>query len=128
MTNQLRPGGFRMEDTERPTGMLNSSGYDSVKVLMICWKDTRQHQFETQLKVLLAEFQKYRFDIEPIYRIESSRPHRTLSARLQVFLQSDKPGTLLILYYGGHGMMNKDKENIWIRYITTRQVKSQTNF
>ena len=82
---------------------------------MICWEDSTQDEFEKQLRILLKEFKEYRFDIEPIYKIESARPHQKLSMRLLDFLKFDAERNLLIIYYGGHGVNSQDNDNIWLR-------------
>jgi hypothetical protein len=35
--------------------------------------------------------------------------------RLHEFLRYDAEGTLLIIYYGGHGLNDSDQNNIWLR-------------
>ena len=87
--------------------------YTSVKVMMISWKDSAEDEFKSQLRELSIEFKNYRFDVEE-FEIPGVRPHQTLSERLQLFLRHDKEGSLLIVYYGGHGASNQDKNNMWL--------------
>lgn len=89
------------------------SPYQTVRALMIDWKDAREKDFREQRDRLSAEFKKYRFLVEP-FSIESEKPYQKLAARLLEFLSHDAPGTLFIIYYGGHGMNNKDKAHIWL--------------
>ncbi|KAH7010883.1 uncharacterized protein B0I36DRAFT_356477 [Microdochium trichocladiopsis] len=98
-------------------GGLNRSPYSAVKVLMICWKDSAQNQFKQQLKSLAKELLAYNFHVQE-YEIESKNPQQTLTAELLSFLGHDKPHTLLIIYYGGHGLNNKDKDCIWLRLVS----------
>lgn len=98
-----------------PSAQLTPAVYNAVKVLMICWKDSAQSEFEKQLNALSKEFKAYRFDVEPVYKIESEKPHQRLNLRLQEFLQNDQKGTLLIVYYGGHGENSQDRNNVWLR-------------
>jgi hypothetical protein len=88
--------------------------YTSVKVLMIKWKDSSQKEFGSQLTALATEFKAYNFDVEE-YDIESEMSHVTLGSRLIQFLSYNEEGRLLIVYYGGHGIDNQDKDCIWLR-------------
>jgi hypothetical protein len=98
------------------TAQSRPTTYEAVKVLMICWKDA-QKEFKRQLDELSKEFEAYGFDVEPVYRIETQKSHQRLDLRLHEFLKYDKQGTLLIVYYGGHGQNNPDKNNIWLWYV-----------
>ena len=92
--------------------------YNEVRVLLICWEDSGQKEFEQQLLGLQKEFKEYGFNIEEEpYKIKSEQPYRRLAARLQEFLEYDREGTLLIIYYGGHGQNDEDQNNIWLRYV-----------
>lgn len=92
--------------------------YTRVNALMLSWKDiddpTEREEFKTQLRGLAEEFRAYRFEVEE-YEIESEKPYQKLSRRFDEFLQHDQEGTLLILYYGGHGLNNRDSHCIWLR-------------
>ncbi|KAI5859745.1 heterokaryon incompatibility protein-domain-containing protein [Durotheca rogersii] len=91
--------------------------YSAVDALLISWKDSVQaqkNQFKTQLQGLASELLAHNFRVTE-YEIESKRPQQRLSERLLLLLKHDKPGTLLIIYYGGHGLNNKDKDCIWLR-------------
>lgn len=96
--------------------------YKTVNVLMLSWKDIdddkERDEFQAQLRSLSEEFRAYRFDVEE-YEIESHMPYRKLSRRLDVFLRHDHEGALLIIYYGGHGLNNRDSHCIWLRLVTT---------
>jgi hypothetical protein len=96
--------------------------YEKVNVLMLSWKDvddpTERKEFQSQLRSLSEEFKAYRFDVEE-YEIESDVPYRKLSRRLDEFLHHDQEGALLIIYYGGHGLNNRDSHCIWLRLVET---------
>jgi hypothetical protein len=96
--------------------------YETVNVLMLSWKDvddpTERNEFQSQLRSLSEEFKAYRFDVEE-YKIESDVPYRKLSRRLDEFLHHDQEGALLIIYYGGHGLNNRDSHCIWLRLVKT---------
>lgn len=93
--------------------------YKIVNVLLICWEDTTQHEFENQLDTLASEFKKFNFCVRK-YKIASKRPQQKLNRELLSFLDNDQDDTLLIIYYGGHGLNNGDKECIWLRYATSQ--------
>jgi hypothetical protein len=92
--------------------------YKRVHVLMLSWRDVEnareRTEFRSQLRALAEEFDAYRFSVEE-YEIESDMPYRKLSRRLHEFLGHDQEGVLLIVYYGGHGLNNRDSHCIWLR-------------
>lgn len=96
----------------------STTRYERVHALMLSWKDiedeTERAEFRSQLSALSEEFNAYRFSVEE-YQIESDMPYRKLSRRLDEFLGHDRQGTLLIVYYGGHGLNNRDSHCIWLR-------------
>ena len=99
------------------------NSYMKVNVLLLSWKDmddpAEGAEFKAQLCLLSDEFKAYRFVVEE-YEIESDMPYRKLSERLIGFLRHhDKIGTLLILYYGGHGLNNRDSHCVWLRLVTS---------
>lgn len=98
------------------------SPYRKVHALMIDWEESigddplERVEFQCQREALEREFRMYRFTTEN-YSIPSGRsrrPYRELNMRLQEFLILDEAGTLLIVYYGGHGENNDDKNHIWL--------------
>ncbi|KAK3389258.1 hypothetical protein B0H63DRAFT_537059 [Podospora didyma] len=46
---------------------------------------------------------------------EAERPHRTLVQKPNEFLEVDAEDTLLVAYYGGHGVKNDDNQLVWLR-------------
>jgi hypothetical protein len=95
-------------------GQSRRANYTSIRALLICWKDSTQPEFEDQLQSLNAVLAgDYAFDVEK-FEIESERPQQKLSARLLDFLQNDRDGGLLIVYYGGHGLNSRDKDCLWL--------------
>jgi hypothetical protein len=55
----------------------------------------------------------YRFDTEE-WKIPSNRSHNSLAFKLMGFLEEyDSKDSLLIVYYGGHGGMNDDRQCVW---------------
>ncbi|KAL8748199.1 MAG: hypothetical protein Q9190_000018 [Brigantiaea leucoxantha] len=54
----------------------------------------------------------YRFNTEE-WQIPSDRAHNALALRLMQFLEHEHEDHLLIVYYGGHGGMNDDRQCMW---------------
>lgn len=102
-----------MDNDRRDSNISEFAPYKAIKALLITWKDAEEKDFAIQRDSLEKEFKLYGFGVEK-FCIESDKPHRSLVPRLQQFLLNDKADSLLILYYGGHGMNNLDKEHIWL--------------
>jgi hypothetical protein len=101
--------------------------YRSVRALLITWEDAAEKEFAEQREALAKEFKQHGFVVEEAFEIKSTRPHQSLIPRLQQFLANDRDGTLLILYYGGHGMNNEDKDHIWLWYDFRETPTNQSN-
>ena len=55
----------------------------------------------------------YRYETEE-WKIPSRRSHNLLAFELMRFLEKyERKDSLLIVYYGGHGGMNDDRQCIW---------------
>lgn len=55
----------------------------------------------------------YHFDTEE-WKIPSNGPHNSLAFKLMRFLEEHEgKESLLIVYYGGHGGMNDDRQCVW---------------
>ena len=91
------------------------AAYAAVKVLMICWEHPDEREFETQLKALEKELREYKFDVDPPFKIPTKNPQRQLDQRMHKFLEYESNETLLVIYYGGHGINNQDKNHMWLR-------------
>lgn len=59
---------------------------------------------------------RYRFNVE-LWSIPSVKSHNTLLGRLREFTRSygeeNCHETLLVIYYGGHAFLNKNREHMW---------------
>jgi len=113
--------GMNTEGGDSARHALSSGSYHEVCALMICWENIDNQKelagFKAQLDELAAEFRQYRFKVEH-YEIESETPAHKLSRRFDQLIQEhDKEGSLLIVYYGGHGQRNDDYHCIWIRSV-----------
>ncbi|KAK5696327.1 hypothetical protein LTR17_024299 [Elasticomyces elasticus] len=97
--------------------------YSSVHVLLISWEhdDLNTEHDIGKLKTLFTD--TYRYTVDP-YQIPSSNdPYTALEFRLvQAKLKANEtPDSLLIIYYGGHGEINKrDQHIIWKAWKTWR--------
>ncbi|KAL9586255.1 MAG: hypothetical protein Q9212_001031 [Teloschistes hypoglaucus] len=87
--------------------------YHNVYVLLLCWEEDN-----LGVAVELQELDKvlgqtYHFQTEA-WRIPSTNPHNALAFRLMEFLRDhDDRENLLMIYYGGHGEMNDDRQCVW---------------
>lgn len=91
-----------------------ASGYDSVSVLCIYWDDNDDHKFKEEASDMTKLFSEdFHFKTE-IYAILSRSVNdnctNAISARINKFLHEESHGrqSLLILYYGGHGDINRN--------------------
>lgn len=111
--DDLAKGVSRLEFTRRDVF------YNRVHALLINWEnDDLQTKNEIEkLQTLFA--QKYNFSTES-YSIPSDDSHNELEAKL-VSTRNAHGKTvtdLVILYYGGHGMLNKENQSIWKAWKT----------
>ncbi|KAL9004727.1 MAG: hypothetical protein Q9188_002454 [Gyalolechia gomerana] len=89
------------------------SRYCDVYVLLISWEndDLGVATEIDELEVLFRHMYQYRTDQ---WKIPSTKSHNAVVRRimqsLDEFESSDK---LLIVYYGGHGYMNEDRQCVW---------------
>ena len=89
--------------------------YNNVHALMLAWKGSGQDDFRRQRKTLGDELKLWNYGVEDYDILNDAMAHRDLNHRLNNFLRAyDKPGTLLILYYGGHGFNDEDQTNVWL--------------
>jgi hypothetical protein len=95
--------------------------YDEVHVLLLGWehdeddndnnKDMRQGL--QKLEVVLDRFFNYRTYSE--WRIPQDQPTAALNRRLQDFRAAyNKRRNLMIVYYAGHGAVDRDRSLLWL--------------
>ena len=94
--------------------------YRTVYALMLSWEDAAEKEFKKQRQKLRQVLAAYNFDVED-YDIPSTEPYRKLNRRLGEFLDRDVEGALLIVYYGGHAITDRDRNNLWVCHNTQRQ-------
>ncbi|GKU02343.1 hypothetical protein FLAG1_04516 [Fusarium langsethiae] len=88
------------------------SRYSDVQVLLIQW-DEDELQVEDELNELRRVFNLYGFTTNK-FRIPTSNSHRKLNQKVLSFVEEhENEDTLLIIYYGGHGVINKARQSTW---------------
>ncbi|OIW26652.1 hypothetical protein CONLIGDRAFT_482534 [Coniochaeta ligniaria NRRL 30616] len=90
--------------------------YTKAEALVISWQDggRTQQPFKDQRDKLGQELEAYNFGVET-FDIPSAKPYQTLFRKLNEFLSHDDQGTLLVVYYGGHGEKIADNQLVWLR-------------
>ncbi|RKK69806.1 hypothetical protein BFJ69_g12383 [Fusarium oxysporum] len=95
--------------------VISPKRYLDVRALFLSWKGADKAFYE-QLVLLKNVLQdEYNFGVED-WAIPHDDPFFQLNGRLRQFLQSDDYDTLLILYYGGHGSTDTDRNALWMCY------------
>ena len=86
--------------------------YKQVHALLLWWVADRLG-VQSEIQELQDVFSRlYRFNTEE-WQIPSDRAHNALALRLMQFLEHEHEDHLLIVYYGGHGGMNDDRQCMW---------------
>ncbi|KAI4257149.1 MAG: hypothetical protein L6R42_005834 [Xanthoria sp. 1 TBL-2021] len=100
-----------------PVGAFPRAGrsrYCDVHVLLLSWEDDDLGVVSevNDLDDLFREVYRYRTDQ---WRIPSTKSHNALARRiLRSLAEADASDKLLIVYYGGHGFMNEDRQCVWL--------------
>jgi hypothetical protein len=89
--------------------------YDAVNCLLIHWEDDDLGvviEIDRLQRVLVEHYQ---YCVE-CYSIPSKNSHRMLERRLRDFTEpfEENNNVLLIVYYGGHGYLNANRQHIWV--------------
>lgn len=90
------------------------SRYSDVYVLLISWEndDLGVVTEIDELEVLLRHMYHYRTDQ---WKIPSNKSHNAVVRRIMQSLEDfESTDNLLIVYYGGHGYMNEDRQCVWL--------------
>lgn len=92
------------------------SRYKEVEVLLIRWEED-ELEVEWELNELHKVFRDlYGFTTEQ-FLIPSQNSHRKLNLKALRFVEEhENEDTLLIVYYGGHGVINKARQSTWSWY------------
>lgn len=87
--------------------------YAAVHVLLLSWEDDDLGVIDELLE-LQNVFQTYYSFHTHEWKIPSNRSHNSLAFRTMQFLEDfESEKNLLIIYYGGHGNMNDNRQCVW---------------
>ena len=90
-----------------------SARYKAVHVLLLSWANDDLGVFEEISELDGAFTSVYGYATEQ-WRIPSTRSHNSLAKQLTEFLERyESEDNLLIVYYGGHGRMNDNRQCVW---------------
>ncbi|KAG4437476.1 hypothetical protein IFR05_007031 [Cadophora sp. M221] len=97
--------------------------YSSVYVLLLCWADEEPKlpvslELDRLQDVFLG---RYGFSTEK-WEIPHESSHNKLAAKIMDFIElgGDSRRDLKIIYYGGHGMLNKGRQPVWMNLPDTK--------
>lgn len=91
------------------------SRYSEVHCLLLSWENDDLGVIKEILELQEVFDRRYNFQTEE-WKIPGNRAHNSLAIRLVKFLEEyESEENLLILYYGGHGGMNDDRQCAWYR-------------
>ncbi|KAL8703851.1 MAG: hypothetical protein Q9201_002979 [Fulgogasparrea decipioides] len=89
------------------------SRYQNVFVLLLSWENDKLGVILELQELDNVLSQKYHFQTEQ-WKIPDLNSHNALAFRLMEFLKDyTAKENLLLIYYGGHGHMNDDRQCIW---------------
>ena len=92
------------------------SRYSDVQVLLIQW-DEDELQVELELDELQTVFEQVYGFATHKFLIPTANSHRKLNQQVLSFVDKhEDEDTLLIVYYGGHGSINKARQSTWHWY------------
>lgn len=96
------------------------SRYRKVYVLLLSWEADELGVISEVQELDHVFSQIYRYQAEQ-WQIPSTNSHNMLAFRLMEFLRSYASNEhLLLIYYGGHGSMNDDRQCVWSWYVQAR--------
>ncbi len=93
--------------------------YSNVYVLLLCWEDEDPNlPVSIEIDELFVVFSEiYNFDVE-VWKIPGVGSHKKLNQKILDFVErgDDSKDDLKIVYYGGHGLLAKNRQPCWERY------------
>lgn len=96
------------------------SRYRKVYALLLSWEADELGVISEVQELDHVFSQIYRYQAEQ-WQIPSTNSHNMLAFRLMEFLRSYASNEhLLLIYYGGHGSMNDDRQCVWSWYVQAR--------
>lgn len=94
------------------------SRYNEVRVLLLSWEEDNLGVISEIVELQSVFEDEYRFQTET-WRIPSRRSHSSLLSRMVKFMDEfEANDILLIIYYGGHGGMNENRQCVLSWYAT----------
>lgn len=97
----------------------NRLKYTSVHVLLLCWEDEDPRlPVSIEVDELREVFENiYHYNVE-LWRIPNEGSHKNLNRKILDFVEvgNDSKDELKIVYYGGHGMLARNRQSCWARY------------
>jgi hypothetical protein len=90
--------------------------YKEAHVLLLSWEggDSRMYDQLCQLQEVFDIL--YNYEVEE-WKIPPTKPHTKLNEKILEFLTHDQIGNLLVVYYAGHGGIDKDRDSVWMWYV-----------
>ena len=89
------------------------SRYRGAHVLLLSSEDDDLGVIDEVTELQDVFRQSYNYETEE-WKIPSNRSHNALATKILQFLNDfEAKDSLLIVYYGGHGLMNDDRQCIW---------------
>ncbi len=113
-TNQDDESGLINELSQSLSGSFLTSGYKSVNALLLYWQEN-DLGVETEVSMLQRFLAAdYKFNTTT-FAIPSERPEQALRKAISDFIfDRALPGTLAVIYYGGHGDPDEvSRKSIW---------------
>ncbi|KAI9742518.1 MAG: hypothetical protein M1835_003057, partial [Candelina submexicana] len=88
--------------------------YRRVYVLLLYWEDDNLGCV-TEVDELDQVCQNIYHFTTKVYRIPSEKSHNRLNSEIARFIaEYDDKANLLLVYYGGHGWINADRQCVWL--------------
>ena len=89
------------------------SRYKEVYALLLSWEDDNLGVVKEVAELQQVLTDVYHFEVEA-WKIPSAKSHNSLATKILGFINEyDSESNLLIIYYGGHGYMNDDRQCVW---------------
>jgi len=123
-THDISNASYHVKDVEALGKVLTEAGnaafpnrgrsrYKEAHVLLLSWEDDDLGVIDEVNDLQDVFRQSYNYETE-VWKIPGTRSHNSLATRILQFLADyEARDSLLIVYYGGHGLMNDDRQCIW---------------
>ena len=123
-THDISSASYHVKDVQALGKVLTEAGnaafpnrgrsrYKEAHVLLLSWEDDDLGVIDEVNDLQDVFRQSYNYETE-VWKIPGTRSHNSLATRiLQLLADHEARDSLLIVYYGGHGLMNDDRQCIW---------------